>query len=213
MAAAAILHRYRSYGPLRYWKPVQTGIEEDDDTATVRELAACAEVELLTTGVRLPRPLSPHLSAQLAGESIQLEPLLDAVSAEPRSPAWVVEGAGGVLVPLNETDLMIDLMRRLRLPVLVVSRTALGTINHTLLTIEALRARSLDVAGVLLVGEPKLGTRDAIERYGKVAVVGELPPLDPLSADTLGAWAASAFDREGHLARYLVPAASRTGLL
>lgn len=199
MAAAALLHRYRGRAPLRYWKPVQTGIEEDDDTATVRTLGGCREEEVLDRGVRLPRPLSPHLSAKLAGRTIEVGPLIADVAAAPPSSRWVVEGAGGVLVPLNDDALMIDLMAALALPVLVVSRTALGTINHTLLTLEALRARALAIAGVLMVGEARPGTRDAVERYGRVPVVGEMGPLSPLTVDSLAAWARTGLDREGLL--------------
>jgi dethiobiotin synthetase len=104
-----------------------------------------------------------------------------------------------VLVPLNATHLMIDLMSQLGLPALVVSRTTLGTINHTLLTLEALRARSIAVAGVVLVGELNRENRDAIETYGGVPVVGELPVLSPLTPDTLGRWAGSDLDRDGRL--------------
>ena len=173
----------------RYWKPVQTGIEQDDDTAEVARLGACSEHEILDRGVRLERPLSPHLSARLAGRMICVADIVAAAGAEINDGTWVVEGAGGVLVPLNNTELMIDLMCRLALPVAVVARTALGTINHTLLTIEALRARSLQVAGVILCGTPNADNRDAIATYGGVRVLGEMPLFDPLTPEALGAWA------------------------
>ena len=107
---------------------------------------------------------------------------------------WIVEGAGGVLVPLNDSELMIALMVRLAMPVLVVARSGLGTINHTLLTLEALRARRLVVAGVLMIGEPNEHNRAAIESRGNVAVVGQLPPLDPLTAATLDSAATAHID-------------------
>lgn len=103
---------------------------------------------------------------------------------------WIVEGAGGVLVPLNETELMVDFMTRLALPVIVVSSTRLGTINHTLLTLEALRARTLTVAGVVMNGEPNNDNRDAIARYGKVRILGELSQVIPLTAENVRAQAA-----------------------
>jgi dethiobiotin synthetase len=114
-----------------------------------------------------------------------------------------VEGAGGVLVPVNDRELMIDLMRRLGLPVMVVARTTLGTINHTLMTLEALRARSLAIAGVLMVGDPHPENRAAIERYGDVVVLGELPFFDPLSAAMLERWAMSELDSDGRVAQVL----------
>jgi dethiobiotin synthetase len=91
---------------------------------------------------------------------------------------WIIEGAGGVLVPINDTDLMIDLMVQLQLPVLVVSRAELGTINHTLLTLEALRARALRIAGVVMVGVRNASNREAIEHYGNCVLgMPEIPTL------------------------------------
>jgi dethiobiotin synthetase len=145
-------------------------------------------------GIRLPRPLSPHLSARLSGQPIVLDDLMAMPSGEPASTCWIIEGAGGVLVPLNATHLMAHLMVRLCLPILIVARSTLGTINHTLLTLEALRARSLDVAGVVMVGERNPANREAIEHYGRVAVVGELPTLNPLTPDALHAWAVTSPD-------------------
>jgi dethiobiotin synthase len=174
---------------VKYWKPIQTGIEQDDDTSEVTRLAACSDDEILDAGVRLARPLSPHLSARLAGTRIVLDDVQAVVTGQPEDVTWVVEGAGGVLVPVNDSELMIDLMARLALPVAVVARSALGTINHTLLTLEALRARHLTVAGVLLVGERNMENRDAIAAYGHVRILGEMPAFVPLTPDVLGAWA------------------------
>jgi dethiobiotin synthase len=189
IVAAALMHRLRRNGPVRYWKPVQTGIEQDDDTATVRRLGACRDDEALEDGVRLPRPLSPHASARLAGVTISIDEILRRVGGQSSPPSWIVEGAGGVLVPLNDRELMIDLMGRLALPVVVVARSGLGTINHTLLTLEALAARHLVCAGVVMNGPLNASNRAAIETYGHVPVIGELPPLDPLAANTLSACA------------------------
>jgi dethiobiotin synthase len=181
--------RLRSDGPVSYWKPIQTGIEEDDDTATVAALASCATGELLTGGIRLRRPLSPHLSARLSGTTIDLDSLVEIFNHALASTQLVVEGAGGALVPINERELMIDLMARLQLPVVVVARSTLGTINHTLLTLDALRRRSLAIAGVVMVGPPNEENRKAVEQYGCVRVAGEMPIFDPLTADHLTRWA------------------------
>lgn len=197
VVSAAMALRFRGSAPVRYWKPIQTGIERDDDTAEVRRLAACAPGEMRVDGIRLPRPVSPHLAARLAGTRINLDEV--GLPADP-TVRWIVEGAGGVLVPINEVDLMIDLMQRLALPVLVVARAALGTINHTLLTVAALRSRDLTVAGVVLVGDPNDENRRAIEDYGRVSVVGELPRLTPLTPAALADWARTGCDRDGRLA-------------
>jgi dethiobiotin synthase len=202
VAAAALIHRYRGSARVRYWKPIQTGIEQDDDTLEVRRLGLCREDEVLARGIRLPRPVSPHLSARLSGRTIDLGALVADITVEPQSDCWVVEGAGGVLVPINESALMVDLMMRLALPAVIVARTKLGTINHTLLTIEALRCRSLAIAGVILVGDRNPDNRRAIELFGHVAVLGELPHLDPLTPEALGRWAAAELDREARLAEW-----------
>ena len=187
VAAAALMHRYRGNGPLRYWKPIQTGIEIDDDTATVRRLGACSAEEIFDQGVRLPKPVSPHLAAQWAGQRIDLVELRGLVG-DHDDTTWIVEGAGGLLVPVNETQTMADWIVYLALPVLVVARSGLGTINHTLLTLEALQARSLRVAGVMMMGEPNADNRAAIEKYGHVRVVAEMPFLTPLNPGLLAAW-------------------------
>jgi dethiobiotin synthetase len=204
------VHRYRSHAgspdravAIRYWKPIQTGIEQDDDSLEVSRLGACRREEVWEVGVRLPGPFSPHLSAHLAGQRIDVKGLVAAAAKEPPSIRWIVEGAGGVLVPLNEHDLMADLMVALGLPVVVVARTTLGTINHTLLTLEALRARSLTIAGVFLVGDRVLSNTEAIMAYGRVPIVAELPRLNPLTPEAL-AQCSRDLDPDNHLAPWLL---------
>jgi dethiobiotin synthetase len=200
--SAALLQRYRNSAPLRYWKPVQTGIEQDDDTREVRRLGA-GEGEFYELGLRLANPVSPHLAAERARISIVIDGLLAMLPDDAEQCRWIVEGAGGALVPLNARELMIDLMGALGAAVVVAARSGLGTINHTLLTLEALRRRSLRVAGVVLVGERNQDNCVAIERYGQVSVLGEMPILEPLTAANLGEWARAELDRGGRLAEFL----------
>jgi dethiobiotin synthase len=178
--SAALMLRYPE---ACYWKPIQTGTIEDtgDDTGEVRRLSGG---QVITEGIRLPDPASPHLAAQRVEMTIDLDPLAKHVSATP----VIVEGAGGVLVPVNDSQTMADLMVMLGLPVIVAARSTLGTINHTLLTLEALRARALRIAGVVMIGDGNAGNRAAIEHYGNVAVVGEMPYFDPLTRESLRAW-------------------------
>jgi dethiobiotin synthetase len=143
----------------------------------------------------LPKPVSPHLAAQWAGQRIDLSGLRGLVG-DVEDTTWIVEGAGGLLVPVNETQTMADWIACLALPVLLVVRSGLGTINHTLLTLEALRARSLRVAGVMMIGEPNPDNRAAIEKYGCVPVVAEMPLLRPLDAALLAAWSKTHLDAE-----------------
>ncbi len=211
VVSAALMHRYRTAGPLRYWKPIQTGSEQDDDTADVERLGGCRSDELRPEGIRLPLPVSPHLAARLNGTTIALQPLIDSMARLPPdrtsgniveergSIRWIVEGAGGVLVPVNDSETMADLMRLLRLPVIVVARAAVGTINHTLLTLEALRHRAIQVAGVVMVGDRNVDNRAAIERYGDTVVIGEMPLFSPLDAASIAAWAVTALDPDHRL--------------
>jgi dethiobiotin synthase len=211
VVSAALMLRYRAEAPLRYWKPVQTGIEQGDDSAEVARLAslparkgpAYGYEEILACGVRLPRPVSPHLAARLSGRAIAIQPLVDVLGAQPSDARWIVEGAGGALVPLNDRETMADLMIALALPVLVVARSTLGTINHTWLTIEALRRRELAVAGVVMVGPPDDENRAAIERYGETSVVATMPRFDPLTSDRLASWVSTGLDPDGRLLELL----------
>ncbi len=203
VVSAALFHRFRSEFPLLYWKPIQTGIEQDDDTAVVRLLGGCKEPEVLDRGIRLARPLSPHLAAQLAGVRIDLTEIASIVHTRRTEASLIVEGAGGALVPLNDSEMATDLMAILGLGILVVARTALGTINHTLLTLEALRGRSLQVAGVILAGNPNPHNREAIRQFGNVSILGEMPSFHSLTRETLSDWASSELDPCGLLKRYL----------
>jgi len=166
-----------------YWKPIQTGTRDGTDRNMVMKLARLPRNRTLPEAYRFAPPVSPHLAAKRAGVRIDLRKI-----KMPRIASHanvIVEGAGGVLVPINEKQLMIDLMAKLQLPVLLVARTALGTINHTLLSLAALRAASLDTAGVVLVGKKNLDNHKAIEHYGNIPIVGFVPPLAKLNHATL----------------------------
>jgi dethiobiotin synthetase/malonyl-CoA O-methyltransferase len=159
-----------------YWKPVQTGTALGCDADLIRQVAPAAQIH--DSVYALEHPLSPHAAAARAGIDIRL----DAFALPAGRRPLVVEGAGGVLVPLNRTELMADLMRRLGLPIVIVAASGLGTINHTLLTIEALRQRGLEPAGIVMNGPPAPDNRAAIEHFGRVTVVGALPRLPSLDA-------------------------------
>jgi dethiobiotin synthetase len=199
---ATLLRRYRHAARLRYWKPVQTGIEQDDDTAEVRRLAAATGTEILDEGVRLKHAVSPHLAAKWAGEPIELQRWQPMIG-EGDGTSWIVEGAGGVLVPLNDSKSIADLIAMLGMPALIAARSGLGTINHTRLTVEALRSRSIIVAGVVLIGEANADNAEAIERYTSVPVIAQMPRFDPLTPESLGAWAATCFDPQERLGAFL----------
>ncbi|MDE2301995.1 MAG: ATP-dependent dethiobiotin synthetase BioD [Sphingomonadales bacterium] len=163
----------------RYWKPVQAGLDGATDSATVAALAPGAPIH--PEAYRLATPASPHHAAAIDGVRIAESALALPEGAGP----LVVEGAGGVLVPLREDWLYADQMARWGLPVVLVARTALGTINHGLLSIEALRARGVAIAGLVFVGEPAPESERVIGAIAQVARLGRLPWLDPLDAASL----------------------------
>ena len=166
-----------------YWKPIQTGASEGTDRESVRRWTEAEEDRLPAEQYRFDPPVSPHLASREAGVRISLEAF--ELPPAPRGRRWIVEGAGGVMVPLNERDLMRDLMRRLGLPVVVAARTSLGTINHTLLTLAALREARLPICGVALIGDENVENHRAIEQYGKVRVVGRIPKLKRIDRASL----------------------------
>jgi len=216
VVSAALMARYRAEAPLRYWKPIQTGIGDpgsgvrgDDDTSEVARLSGATDAEILNRGVRLRDPVSPHLAAQRAGTRITVRSVVETLNDLDRSASriphpesdarWIIEGAGGVLVPINERETMADLIGALDLPVVVAARSGLGTINHTLMTIEVLRRRMQRVAGVVMIGEPNDENRLAIEKYGSAEVIGQMPRFDPLTPEALEQWAHAELDRQGVL--------------
>ena len=176
VVSACLIHRWGA----AYWKPVQTGADEEPgDGPTVSSLTSSAAIHPPRYVFRAP--LSPEGAAALEGAAVALTDF--DLPAETRP--LVVEGAGGVLVPLNAQHVMVDLMVRLALPVVLVAATGLGTINHTLLSLAALRARHLTIAGVVLSGPDHPGNRDAIIRHGAVRVLHTLPVLSPLTPAAL----------------------------
>lgn len=213
--ARLLRERGRSVGVV---KPVQSGNLADDpegDAMVLRRLAGIDDPPEAICAAAFAAPLAPLVSAQLEGRAIEQQPLLDAVEAAATGRDVVlVEGAGGLLVPVGEDWTIADLAAALGLPLLVVARAGLGTVNHTLLTVEAARSRGLEIAGVVLNAgreEPDASAADnpaLIERFGDVPVLGVLPRARSL--DELPALAARALDAERVL-RALDRAEARRG--
>ncbi|MGH9689663.1 MAG: dethiobiotin synthase [Candidatus Acidiferrales bacterium] len=166
-----------------YWKPIQTGTREGTDRSTVRRLAQLPLARTRPEIYRFSPPVSPHLAAKRAGVRIELRKI--AIPKVAATQSLIAEGAGGVLVPINEKQLMRDLMKHLKLPVLLIARSSLGTINHTLLSVAALRAAKLPVQGIVMVGKPNSENRKAIENYGTVQVIGTVPILPKIDERAL----------------------------
>ena len=175
-----------------YWKPVQAGTDGGTDSTRVATLAALPPERILPEAYRLATPCSPHAAAAVEGIAIDPARLDPPASDRP----LVIEGAGGVLVPLTRTLVYADLFARWHEPVIVVSSTRLGTINHSLLTIEALRTRGVPIHGIAFTGEPVPESESIICTLGHIRRLGRLPRLDPLTPDTLASAFAQAFAAE-----------------
>ena len=152
-----------------YWKPVQAGDLNNSDSHKIQRYISNDKTVIHPNSYKLNTPASPHLAAELDGIAIELKKI-----TEPKtSNHLVIEGAGGVLVPLNATDCIIDIIQK-DYKVIVVSRHYLGSINHTLLTIEALKSRKINVAGILFSGEENKAseeiilTKTTINRIGRI---------------------------------------------
>jgi dethiobiotin synthetase len=165
-----------------YWKPVQSGLLEKTDTAWVREMTGLPSTHFYPESYRFRFPLSPHVAAEKDGIHIDLE-LMDL--PETSEEHLIVEGAGGIMVPLNEHHLMLDLMKKLQLPVLLVAESGLGTINHTLLSLDLLKNHSVQVLGVVMNGPRNPENRKAIEHFGNTRVCAEIEPLERIDKVTL----------------------------
>ena len=180
----------------RYWKPVQSGLEDGGDTGRVQRLLQLHPDRLLPEAYRFEAPVSPHWAAERQG--LTIDP--DRLNLPAGDGALVVETAGGLLVPLRRDWLQIEQIAVWGLPVLLVARSGLGTLNHTLLSLEALERRSIPVLGLVLNGDPHPDNPRTLAALGGVPVLAELPPLDPLDREGL--------ERQWHrsgLARNLQP--------
>lgn len=173
-----------------YWKPVQAGLEDETDSALVARLANIPDGRVLPEIYRLTTPCSPHRAAELDG--IEIDPKRLRVP-EVNGPL-VIEGAGGALVPLTRSLLYADMFVDWCLPVIIVARTSLGTINHSLLTIEALRMRQIMIHGIAFVGEENADSEATICEIGKIRRLGRLAPIDPIEPGTLAHAFADGFD-------------------
>ena len=166
-----------------YWKPIQAGVEPEGDKESVALLSGLPADRILPEAYRLATPASPHLAARIDGVTIALDQLpLPQVDGP-----LVVEGAGGVLVPISETLLMADLFAHWGQPVILCARTGLGTINHSLLSIEALRSRGARLAGIAFIGDPHAENERIVPELAGVPSLGRLPHLDRLDPASLAA--------------------------
>jgi len=164
-----------------YWKPVQSGDLDDSDTNKVKSLVSNATTRFHQEAYRLSQPFSPHKSAAI-----------DGITIDPRSimlPATynqlIIEGAGGLMVPLNDNFLMIDLIRQLEAEVVLVSQNYLGSINHTILSVYALKNEGIPVRGIIFNGIKDIYSKDFIMQYSGLELLGHIPQYAVIDKNTI----------------------------
>ncbi len=170
-----------------YWKPIQSGALDDSDMDTVRRLVANTRSQFHPEAYRLTEPLSPHAAAAIDGVTIEL----DRLTLPQTTNALIVELAGGLMVPLNDHDLNIDFVQRLKLPVVLVSRNYLGSINHTLLSVDACRSRNIPLLGVIFNGPTVPASEAFILNYTGLPCLARLPQVAELTRDVVKQQAAA----------------------
>lgn len=165
-----------------YWKPVQTGAGPQSDRPTVERLTG-GRVHTYPEVFALPRPVSPDAAAASEGVRISLAEI--AVACPKHSRPLLIEGAGGLLVPLNESERIVDMAAACGAAVIIVSRHYLGSINHTLLSVEAVRSRGIRLAGIIFVGDEHPETEGSIRRFASAPVLGRIPWMNDLSVTAI----------------------------
>jgi dethiobiotin synthase len=165
-----------------YWKPIQAGLEEETDTEFVKRTTELPDLQIKDEQYRLNTPMSPHAAAEIDGVSIEIE---DFELPDYTTDHLVVEGAGGLMVPINDKDMIIDLISYLDLPVVLVARSTLGTLNHTFLSLEALRKRDIPVLGVVLNGPRHESNYETIEEHGDIKILAEIDELSAMNPNSL----------------------------
>ena len=173
-----------------YWKPVQAGLNEETDAEIVARLGRVSPDRIVPEAYRLKTPASPHHAAAL--DDVRIDP--DALVPPTPHGSLVIEGAGGVLVPLTSEILFADVFARWQASVILCARTSLGTINHTLMSVEALQRRSVPIFGIAFVGEENSETQRIIVHMSETRSLGRLEPTSPLTHDRLMAAFHRGFD-------------------
>jgi len=159
-----------------YWKPIQSGDLETSDSITINSLVSNSRTVIHPESYRLTQPLSPHLSARLDGIEIDL----NQINLPETNNNLIIEGAGGLMVPLNETELIVDLIKKLEVEVILVSQNYLGSINHTLLSVNLLRQYEIPVKGIIFNGTENEENERYILQYAKIKKLGYIPGLDQI---------------------------------
>lgn len=165
-----------------YWKPIQSGIEDGGvDTRRVQKMTDLPDERFLPERYVFSEPLSPHRAAELDETGIDMDNLELPASERP----LIIEGAGGLMVPLTRKNLLINQFKKWDLPLILCARTGLGTINHTLLSLEAIWARDIKLHGIIFIGENNDDNMTTIQQFSGARVLGHIPMLDEITPESL----------------------------
>lgn len=162
-----------------YWKPIQAGTIENTDRAVVQSLVSNSKSRFYNEAYLLKTPSSPHYAA--AAENIEINP--GRLRVPDTENTLLIEGAGGLLVPLSNDYLLIDLIKYLQAPVILISKNYLGSINHTLLSLEALKQRGIEVLGIIYNGPNHLDNQQIIQHFSQATALGEVETASEVTTD------------------------------
>jgi len=166
-----------------YWKPIQSGDLDTSDSITLGNLISNTQTVIHPESYRLTHPLSPHLSARLDGIDIDL----NKINMPLTENNMIIEGAGGLMVPLNEKELIIDLIKKLNVEVILVSQNYLGSINHTLLSVNLLKQYEIPIKGIIFNGDENVETERYIQQYTKIKKLGNVPSFSDIDKEKVKA--------------------------
>lgn len=168
-----------------YWKPIQSGNLDRSDTVIVKDLIKNPITQFHPESYRLTKALSPHAAASIDGCEIELSE----INRPQTNTPIVIEGAGGLMVPLNETSLLVDLILKLKVSVVLVAKNYLGSINHTLLSIEALKIRNIPIFGIIFNGDPTPKSEEIILKRSEVKYLGSIVNEEQIDRDCVARYA------------------------
>jgi dethiobiotin synthetase len=168
-----------------YWKPIQCGITESVDTKHVQTLTKLPEERFFPEQHIFSQPFSPHRAAELDETQVDMASLSDKSAIPECNGVLLIEAAGGLMVPLTRKNLQINIYKRWKIPVILCARTGLGTINHTLLSLESLWARRIPIKGIAFIGDENEDNIRTIKEFSNVKILGRLPTMELLSDQSL----------------------------
>ena len=162
-----------------YWKPIQAGNLKDSDSHFIQKFTNCKKIH--PEQFILTEPMSPHAAAKIDNLNINLYEFKIPATNSP----LIIEGAGGLMVPINDNDLVLDLIKHFNIPVIIVSKNYLGSINHTLLTIEVLMKNNIQIKGVIFNGDSKPETERIIELHTGIPILGKIPTIEKITKESI----------------------------